>query len=112
MRSCAKWLLGEHDWTAFSAAQLDADSRTREVSQLEINDGWDARGHCHLIELAVTANGFLRYMVRSIAGTLLAVGRGEIDEQTVRLAILEGDRNLVGSTAPARGLTLKSVEYD
>jgi tRNA pseudouridine38-40 synthase len=51
-------------------------------------------------------------MVRSIAGTLLAVGRGELDESTIKRAIAEGDRNLAGATAPAHGLTLRSVQYD
>jgi tRNA pseudouridine38-40 synthase len=112
MRSCARQFLGEHDWTAFSAAQTDAESRVRNLTQLDVNDGWDGRGHCHLIEFVLTANGFLRYMVRSIAGTLLAVGRGEIEEATVALALTSGNRNMVGATAPACGLTLKSVQYD
>jgi len=73
------WLFpGEHDWTAFSAAQSDAESRVRTIESLEIAGGWNARGRCHLIEMTVSANGFLRYMVRSIAGTLLAAGRGEV----------------------------------
>jgi tRNA pseudouridine38-40 synthase len=79
---------------------------------LDINDGWDGRGLCHLVELTITANGFLRYMVRSIVGTLVAVGRGEIATETVARAIREGDRNLVGPTAPACGLTLQRVQYD
>jgi len=62
--------------------------------------------------MTVSANGFLRYMVRSIAGTLLAAGRGEVAEETVVRAIREGDRALVGATAPAHGLTLKSVRYE
>jgi tRNA pseudouridine38-40 synthase len=112
MRKCAERFRGEHDWTAFSAAQTDAGSRVRDITQLEITDGWDGRGRCHLIEFTVTANGFLRYMVRSIVGTLLAVGRGEIDDETVTRAIQQGDRKLAGSTAPACGLTLMSVQYD
>lgn len=112
MRSGAQQFLGEHDWTAFSAAQSGVESRVRKITQLDIDDGWDARGHCHLIAITVTANGFLRYMVRSIVGTLLALGRGEIDELTVARAIGEGDRSLVAPTAPACGLTLKSVQYD
>ena len=43
--------------------------------------------------------------------TLLAVGRGEIDESTVQRAIEEGDRSLAGATAPPHGLTLINVEY-
>jgi tRNA pseudouridine38-40 synthase len=111
MRECAGLFIGEHDWTAFSAAQSDAESRIRMVTQLGISAGWDGRGLCHLIEFTVTANGFLRYMVRSIVGTLLAVGRGEIEADIVRRAIGEGDRNLAGPTAPACGLTLLRVQY-
>jgi tRNA pseudouridine38-40 synthase len=112
MRRCARLFPGEHDWTAFAAAQSDAESPVRTIESLEIAGGWNARGRCHLIEMTVTANGFLRYMVRSIAGTLLAAGRGEIAEDAVARAISEGDRALVGATAPAHGLTLMSVKYD
>ena len=112
MRAAASLFLGEHDWTAFSAAQSDADLRVRTIFSIDIGDGWDGRGRSHLITIAVTANGFLRYMARSIDGTLLAVGRNEIDQNTVARAIDEGRRELAGSTAPAHGLTLKSVAYD
>jgi tRNA pseudouridine38-40 synthase len=112
MRRCAQLFLGEHDWTAFSAAQTDAVTRVRNINGLEISDGWDGRGQCHLVEFTISADGFLRYMVRSIVGTLLAVGRGELDEAIVARALDEGDRSLAGPTAPACGLTLKSVKYD
>lgn len=112
IRSCAKLFLGEHDWTAFSASQSDAGSRVRNILRCDIDDRWDARGRCHLIEVSVTADGFLRYMVRSIVGTLLAAGRGEIDKTSIVRAIRDGKRELVGATAAAHGLTLKSVQYD
>lgn len=112
MQSAGTRFAGEHDWTAFSSAQTDAESRVRNITRVEISDGWDSLARCHLIGFTVTANGFLRYMVRSIVGTLLAVGRREIDEDTVKRAIAEGDRSLAGATAPACGLTLKSVQYD
>lgn len=112
MRGAAEVFIGEHNWTAFSAAQTDAESRIRNLTQLDIAHVWSNRGQCDLIEFTVTANGFLRYMVRSIVGTLLAVGRSEIDEETVARALQGGDRNLSGSTAPACGLTLKRVQYD
>jgi tRNA pseudouridine38-40 synthase len=111
LRSC-QLFLGEHDWTAFAAAQTESESRVRNVSQLNITDRWDLRGQCRLIEFTISANGFLRYMVRSIVGTLLAVGRQEIDESTVARAIEGGDRSLVGATAPPQGLTLMSVQYE
>jgi tRNA pseudouridine38-40 synthase len=112
MRETVASFIGEHDWTAFSAAQTEAESRVRTITRLDIHDGWDGRGHCRLIEFTVSANGFLRYMVRSIVGTLLAVGREEITADTITRAIREGDRNLVGATAPACGLTLQSVQYE
>jgi tRNA pseudouridine38-40 synthase len=110
--ACTGMFIGKHDWTGFSAAQSDAELRVRTVTQLDLTGGWDGRGLCHLVKLTITADGFLRYMVRSIVGTLLAVGRGEIATETVARAIREGDRNLAGPTAPACGLTLQSVQYD
>lgn len=111
MRAASSLLLGEHDWTAFSSAQSDADSRVRTVYSIDIDDGWEGRGRSHLITIAVTANGFLRYMVRSIAGTLLAAGRREIDEATIASALSSGNRQFAGETAPAKGLTLLHVSY-
>lgn len=111
MQSCAGLFLGEHDWTAFSAAQTDVDSRVRTVKRLAVLERFDERGQAKLIEITASADGFLRYMVRSIVGTLLGTGRDELTEDTVREAIDGGDRGLVGATAPAHGLTLLSVDY-
>lgn len=107
----AQLFLGEHDWTAFSAAQSDVESRIRTITTLSINERWDQRARARMIEITASADGFLRYMVRSIVGTLLAVGRGELGEETIRDAIESGNRALVGPTAPAHGLTLLSVDY-
>lgn len=112
MKQCAKRFVGLHDWTAFSSAQSDTENKVRTISQLRIDESYDKRGHCRILEIAITADGFLRYMVRSIVGTLLAVGRNEIDAAVVRRAIADGDRSLAGATAPAHGLTLVSVRYD
>jgi tRNA pseudouridine38-40 synthase len=112
IRECSADFVGEHDWTAFSAAQADTGSRVRNVTELEVALNWDRRGQCELLSLTITANGFLRYMVRSIVGTLLALGRHEIDRESVLRAIQSGDRRLAGATAPAHGLTLLRVQYD
>ena len=111
MRQCAPMFIGEHDWTAFSAAQSDVQTRIRTVTKLEVTERWCERGHGRLIEITVSADGFLRYMVRSIAGTLLAIGRGEMSEETISCAIETGNRELAGATAPAHGLTLTKVHY-
>jgi tRNA pseudouridine38-40 synthase len=112
MIGTAGLLVGEHDWTAFSAAQSDAESRVRNVTQVSIKHGWNNRGRSDLIEFTISANGFLRYMVRSMVGTLLAAGRSEIDRSTIAEALETGKRDLVGATAPAHGLTLMNVQYE
>lgn len=112
MREAARLFLGEHDWTAFSSAQTDAESRVRTIGRLEIEEHDDERGRGRLLEIYAGADGFLRYMVRSIAGTLLAVGRNEVGQEAVARAIKTGDRTLAGATAPPHGLTLKKVNYE
>ncbi|MGH9944227.1 MAG: tRNA pseudouridine(38-40) synthase TruA, partial [Pyrinomonadaceae bacterium] len=111
MQSCARLFLGEHDWTAFSCAQSDVGSRVRRVTDLTVSERQSRIAQGRLIEINASAEGFLRYMVRSIAGTLLEVGRGAREPDTVQRAIETGDRNLAGATAPAHGLTLKQVLY-
>jgi tRNA pseudouridine38-40 synthase len=111
MRQASRLFLGEHDWTAFSSAQSDAQTRIRTITELEVSEYYDERGQGRLIEITVRADGFLRYMVRSIAGALLAIGRGEMNEETLLRAIKTGNRSLAAATAPAHGLTLKKVYY-
>ncbi|MGI8898160.1 MAG: tRNA pseudouridine(38-40) synthase TruA [Pyrinomonadaceae bacterium] len=112
MNACAALFPGTHDWTAFSAAQSDTDSRTRTISHLEVSERSDERLGEPMVEIKASADGFLRYMVRSIVGTLLAAGRGEMGKKHIERAIEQGDRSLVGATAPACGLTLLSVRYE
>jgi|SRR5215831_5564318 len=111
MAACAELFLGKHDWTGFSSAQSDAESRVRTVTELKTLVRDEVDSGCKLIEFTLSADGFLRYMVRSIVGTLLAAGRNEMDEAIVRRAIDEGDRSLVGATAPPHGLSLIKVAY-
>jgi tRNA pseudouridine38-40 synthase len=112
MQRSASLFIGTHDWTAFSSAQSDSETKTRTITSLNITRRRDVRGSCDLVEITVSADGFLRYMVRSIAGSLLAVGRGEIDQELIDRAISKGERSLAGATAPACGLTLLSVRYE
>ena len=111
MKRAAELFCGEHDWTAFSAAQADVEDRVRTVTHVEIVERPDERSRGSLIEIRVSANGFLRYMVRAIAGTLMAFGRGELDRDAIRDALETGTRPLAAVTAPACGLTLVSVRY-
>ncbi len=111
MRECAGLFVGTHDWTAFSAAQAEVETRVRNVTRLEVCERWSEEGRGRLVEINVSAEGFLRYMVRSIAGTLLEVGRGEMTTAQVARAIESGERSRAGATAPAKGLTLVEVHY-
>jgi tRNA pseudouridine38-40 synthase len=112
MQKASCLFLGEHDWTAFSSAQTDASSRARTIRRLDVKEPYDDRTNARLIEITASANGFLRYMARTIAGTLLSVGRGEVEFEEINKAIETGERRLEFVTAPAKGLTLVSVDYD
>ena len=110
MARCAELFMGTHDWTAFSSAQSDSETKIRTITGFDVNSRWDDRGRCTLIEMSVSADGFLRYMVRSIAGAVMAAGRGELDAEALKHAIDKGGRS-PAATAPAYGLTLVSVRY-
>ncbi|MGH9933134.1 MAG: tRNA pseudouridine(38-40) synthase TruA, partial [Pyrinomonadaceae bacterium] len=112
MAKCAELFVGTHDWTAFSSAQSDSETKIRTVTSLRINERVDERALFPMVELTMSADGFLRYMVRSTVGTLMAVGRGELDNELVSRALSKQDRSLAGPTAAACGLTLVSVRYD
>ena len=84
----------------------------RNVTDFTIESRWDDRANATIIEFRISAGGFLRYMVRSIVGTMLEVGRGEKDSDTIHSAIVTRDKSLAGQTAPAQGLTLLKVDYD
>ena len=112
MNDAARLFLGEHDWSAFSSANTDAETKVREIRDFVVTSSWDDRAGGALIEFRITANGFLRYMVRSIVGTLIEVGQGVKTSDTIQTAIVSGERSLAGKTAPAQGLTLLRVDYD
>ena len=112
MREGAELFSGRHDWTAFSAAKSDVEDRVRTVTEIEIVERADERSQGTLIELRVSAEGFLRYMVRAMAGTLMALGRGELDHASITEALETANRPLAAVTAPACGLTLVHVRYE
>jgi tRNA pseudouridine38-40 synthase len=112
MNDAARLFLGEHDWTAFASAKSDGESRVRKITDFTVESKWDDRAQGVLIEFRITSGGFLRYMVRSIVGTMIEIGRGEKDSDTIQTAIVTGDRDLAGKTASSAGLTLLRVDYD
>ncbi|MFN0141720.1 MAG: tRNA pseudouridine(38-40) synthase TruA [Pyrinomonadaceae bacterium] len=112
MNEAARLFLGEHDWTAFASARSDGESRVRNITDFTVESHWEKNADAQMIEFRITAKGFLRYMVRSIVGTLIEVGLGQKTSDTIQTAIVTGSRNLAGKTASAQGLALLKVEYD
>lgn len=105
MHAAAQALLGEHDFSAFRAAECQSRTPLRRVERIEVTRRGD------FVALGVTANAFLHHMVRNIAGTLIAVGRGEHPVEWVREVLESRDRRTAGHTADAGGLYLAGVLF-
>ncbi|MFP5507503.1 MAG: tRNA pseudouridine(38-40) synthase TruA [Gammaproteobacteria bacterium] len=105
MAAAARCLIGEHDFSSFRAQGCQARHPRREILAI------DVQRHGEFIHLDVTANAFLHHMVRNIAGTLMAVGRGEQPVDWVREVLEARDRKVAGITAAAAGLYLVQVRY-
>jgi tRNA pseudouridine38-40 synthase len=108
MRAAAARLVGRHDFAAFQGAGSEVHTTVRTIRRID----WSGTGGPDdPLVMQVEGDGFLRHMVRNIAGTLVDVGLrrwqpGDID------AILESrDRSRAGPTAPAAGLILREVLY-
>ena len=106
MRAAAERIVGKHDFSAFMAEGSDALDTTRNVMSLKIEKQGD------IVEIRITADGFLYNMVRIIVGTLLKVGYGKMTSEEVLDMLSGGGRALGGDTLPAKGLCLEKVEYD
>ncbi|MBS3758569.1 MAG: tRNA pseudouridine(38-40) synthase TruA [Desulfobacterales bacterium] len=107
MQEAAKHLIGTHDFTSFEASGSPRSHSTRTVHDARIFTQPEA-----IICFEITANGFLRFMVRNIIGTLVDVGIGKISPEGFRQIRLSRNRDFAGKTAPARGLFLVQVIYD
>jgi tRNA pseudouridine38-40 synthase len=105
MAEAGQYLLGEHDFSAFRAAECQARTASRLLTRLEV------RREGAIIRVDVSANAFLHHMVRNIVGTLAVVGRGEADPAWVGDVLAGRDRRRAGMTAPAAGLFLVRVDY-
>jgi len=106
MRQAAAYLVGEHDFKSFCTVRTQAEDTVRTVYSLDVDKDGD------MITIRISGNGFLYNMVRIIAGTLLKVGMGVYPPEHVAEIVAARDRQAAGQTAPARGLTLVSMEYE
>jgi len=105
MRREAAALTGRHDFRAFARVPERQGGTTRTLYDVRIRR-WGPEIACEF-----EGNGFLYTMVRSMVGTLVDVGRGRLPTGTVRRMLRSRRRELAGTTAPAKGLTLVSVAY-
>ncbi len=105
MRAAATAFPGERDFSAFRAADCQANTASRFVSALEIDRYGDE------IVIRVSANAFLKNMVRIITGVLVEIGSGAREPAWVSELLASGDRTRGGVTAPAQGLSLVQVRY-
>jgi tRNA pseudouridine38-40 synthase len=106
MHAAAQALLGEHDFSAFRAAECQSSTPVRRVTNLAVRRAGDH------VEIKIRANAFLHHMVRNVAGSLIAVGVGDQPPQWVREVLDGRDRTRAGATAAPQGLYFAGVEYD
>jgi len=105
MREASRCLVGEHDFTSFQSAGCAAKHANRQITGLEIVKEGDN------LYVYITANGFLKQMVRNVVGTLVEVGRGKESVSYVKAALDAKDRKKAGPCAPPEGLCLMEVVY-
>ena len=101
-------LLGSHDFAAFGQPTDGTPSTVREILLAK----WAEDPASEMLTFTICGTGFLRYMVRSIVGTLVLVGSGKIDVKQFRSILESRDRTRAGPTAPPQGLFLHCVSYD
>lgn len=107
MREASQYLLGEHDFTSFSSSKIDARKpRVKNITRIEIIEEED--GFRTIFE----GTGFLRYQVRMMMGTLLAVGRKKIEPNKVKEILEAKNKEACRYNAGAQGLYLMEVNYE
>lgn len=105
MRAAARGLVGEHDFASFCRVPGQDRSTVRRLERLSVSRVGDR------LEISARANAFLHQMVRSLVGTLVAVGEGRVPPGAMAEILQARDRSAAGAIAPAHGLTLELVVY-
>ena len=106
MRRASAVLVGMHDFAAFRSIGTEVASTERTIRRLEWREQPDG-----LFVMEVEGDGFLRHMVRTIAGTLVEIGWGRWPASEMQAILDSRDRSRAGTTAPPQGLFLMSVMY-
>lgn len=106
MERAAKKLEGTHDFNGFRARDCGRTHTVRTIHRVSLSERENG-----LILVDVTGDGFLKNMVRIIAGTLIEVGKKRLFPEVIQAVFETGDRRKAGPTAPAKGLSLVRVFY-
>ncbi len=112
IKYCLSELVGTHDFSSFEAAgsrdrsYTDGRGAVRTIYRTELVEPEDS-----YLQMVFTGDGFLRHMVRNIAGTVLEVGGGKRSAEEFVEILRSKDRNRAGATAPSNGLSLLKVHY-
>lgn len=106
MARAAAYFEGEHDFSAFCGAKSAVRSEIRTVFSCSVEK------KDNIVEIKISANGFLYNMARIITGTLVAVAAGKIAENDIPALLAGKDRTAAGMTAPAHGLYMNRIKYD
>lgn len=104
--ACAAALVGSHDFTAFTPTQTEHVRFRRDL----LAASWQRDGH--ILSFRVTADAFMRNMVRALVGTMLEVSSGRRTVENFSRLLEGAPRSAGGDTAPPHGLYLESVSYD
>jgi len=104
MHDGAQALIGTHDFKAFTVLEPEVSSTIRTIQLCTVHSAQST------VHIRITADGFLRFMVRRIAGSLIEIGRGKIGPDSIRCA-LEPAFEEARWTAPAKGLVLEEIRY-
>ena len=107
MNRGAEYLLGTQDFTSLSKTHTDTKTNICRVSYAR----WEVLCAGNVLRFTITADRFLRNMVRAAVGTLIEVGRGKIPPEAVREILLAKDRCRAGSSVPGEALFLAQVTY-
>ena len=115
LQASLDYLVGTHDFASFEAVGSRDRTRTEgrgAVRTLFRADCLVDPGRPEHFSFRFTGDGFLRHMVRNLAGTLFLVGSGRLSSEQFRDIVKAGDRKKAGPTAPACGLFLEQVHYE
>lgn len=117
MNQALKTLVGEHEFFPFQASDAKPGPTVRKIYEADVSfepvsaPGFTPLSTIQLVRIRVVGSGFLKHMVRGIAGTLLKVGVGDQGPEIMERILKSQDRALVGSTAPSQGLWLERLWY-